>query len=261
LALGFEQIFVYDNSKDFELKDWASTRNPNQVVVQHWLAESGQRSAYQDCAFHIKGERSHDWIAFIDVDEFIVLKNNNTTTNTIMELLNEVSTDAGGLSLNRYVFDFHNQTTYEPLPVTKRFQTRWTPVEEWVKTIARTKALIKPDIHRMFYKNSKTTSVDTNGKMVWGFTNPNGPTNVAVIHHYYTKSVQEFMSRCQRGRATTKNLTTYVPCWPKDKAVRYLQNLTQTQGSTFDDSAWQTLRKNIPMYGKKYDHDHDHDHV
>jgi hypothetical protein len=250
LALGFEQIFVYDNSKDFELKDWALTRNPNQVVVQqHWLAASGQRP---ECAFHdIKEgeERSpHDWIAFLDVDEFIVLKQ-NTTTNNIMELLNEVPTDAGGLSLNRYVFDFHNQMTYEPLPVTKRFQTRWTtPVDERVTTISRTKARIKPD-----YKTS--SSVDTNGKRVRGFTNPNGPTNVAVIHHYSTKSVQEFMSRCQNGeRATTKNdWTTHVPCsWPKDKAVRYLQNLTDTHGATWDDSAWQTLRTNVPMYGEKY---------
>ena len=253
LAIGFEQIFVYDNSEDFELKDWASSRNPNQVVVYDY-PQGGQRAAYWDCISRIRNRRSHDWIAFIDLDEFIVLKKHAS----ILELLNDIvvpNKQAGGLALNRYsyVFDSNDHTThrYEPLPLTKRFQMRWPVEKQWIKTIARTMDIAKPDVHRHNFKWNKTP-VDTKGNRIAGhLIEDDSTTDIAVIHHYYTKSIDEFLSRCNHGRATTKNVTTHIPCWPRERAIEHIENITRAHGgATFDNTAWQLLKKNVPAYGR-----------
>ena len=42
---------------------------------------------------------------------------------------------------------------------------------------------------------------DTNGNIFRGAFNPSGPTNVAVLHHYMTKSFEEYKDKRVRGRA------------------------------------------------------------
>jgi acetone carboxylase gamma subunit len=76
--------------------------------------------------------------------------------------------------------------------------------------------------------------------------NPRGPSDIAVIHHYHTKSLEEYRARCKRG------LALYPPeAWKNQTAC--IQNETELlkhllPGSVFDDSAWQVLKKNMPVY-------------
>ena len=168
LALGFDTIYIYDNSDDFELQQWQQRRNRDQVVVQHFPGSKQQRPAYIDCAKqeqqHIQQQyqnnnidRDNSWLGFLDIDEFIVLKQHDSIQELLHDQMefakqklnaidNTISTtrtstsptqqapqqqpfiNPVGLTLNRYTFWFtgKNETTihdtYKPLPVTQRFQ-------------------------------------------------------------------------------------------------------------------------------------------
>jgi hypothetical protein len=254
LALGFKTIYLYDNSDDFELQEWSLRRNPSQVVIQHFPGIAQQLPAYSHCARGIQKDDSHAWIAFIDIDEYIVLKGDEP--GKIMGLLNTVDSEAGGLSLNWFFFGSSHQRSYTPAPLTKRFQMRDPDVNMHVKTIARTSMWSKTarHSHNQQYEGD-ATSVDTRGHRVGlgsvgprnhDAFNPEGPSDIAVIHHYHTKSLEEYRARCKRGLADR-----HPEAWKNQIAC--IKNETELlehvgPGSVFDDSAWQVLKRNMPLY-------------
>jgi hypothetical protein len=263
LSIGFSTIYIMDNSDTFETKEWAESRNPDQVVTTHVPGEAMQLQAYKQCASMIVQKEQqqynlHDWIAFIDIDEFIVLNKHST----ILELLHDVvGEQAGGLALNHVQFEFHNQTTYQPFPVTKRFQSRLSKPSDFVKVIARTKFIQEPNVHFMKYKNRNTRTVDTRGFKVgyhYGLVK-NGVTDVASIYHYKTKSLEEYRSRCQRGDVYFSALTKDQEGMEKQKQFcskeltqEYFDESSNTHNAnlTFDDTAWQMLKRNVPLYAR-----------
>jgi hypothetical protein len=291
LALGFSTIYIYDNSDDFELRRWADARHPRQVVVRHFPGARRQLAAYDHCVeeqrrwkelqnrFRVSehthdwlafldinrfrvSEHTHDWLAFLDIDEFIVLKKKQHHGN-ILNLLEEfVPQKKAGLTLHRMSFYFDiddndNAYYYEPIPVTKRFQHRLVEVDKFVKTISRTAQISLPidNVHHVNYVNKRQSSVDTGGRKVMYGYSPKRPADVAVVHHYETKSLQEFRSKCRRGDAIhygTSNTNTsrmHNPCPPRDSIIETFRNETiKAGGVTFDDGAWQFLYNAVPQY-------------
>ena len=253
LAIGFDKIYLYDNSPDFELQEWHKEKNYTQVDITHFPGKVKQLPAYDDCIERIKGEvegnkPKHKWIAFIDLDEFIVLKKHET----ILQLLQEKcdSERRGGLALNWYLFGYNNQTKYRPLPLTKRFQMRANETDDHVKVILRTDQIGNggsfKNPHSYRYKNWSLT-FDTSGKWLIrkDWININGPSDVAVIHHYQTKSLEEFMSRCKRGRADIQQVDAdEEACKSEEEILEQWKNETQV----FDGSAWQILKTRVPKY-------------
>ena len=77
--------------------------------------------------------------------------------------------------------------------------------------------------------------VDTSGKGFTGPFNRNGPTDVAVLHHYYTKSEEEWHNKgCVRKAANPKAINR---CGVKSFV-----------GDIYDDTAWSTLKTYVPSY-------------
>lgn len=68
LALGFSHIYIYDNSENYSLKNKSS----RYVTVIHFPGHTKQLEAYD--LFIITYKNKHKWAAFIDCDEFIILK-------------------------------------------------------------------------------------------------------------------------------------------------------------------------------------------
>ena len=134
------------------------------------------------------------WLAFIDLHEFIVLKQHEN----VLELLEEraVGYNVGGLALHWYMFGYNNQTKYKSIPSTKRFQTRDKEINQHVKVILLTDLIGKGGTfiypHAYKYTNASIATIDTTGKRLerkpW--FNIDGPSDVAVIHHYYIKSLE-----------------------------------------------------------------------
>lgn len=291
LALGFNQIYIYDNSPSFDLKAWAISRNPSTVIVKHVPGETiNESNAYKLCLEEqtkgmeqptakeklrnkIKGPKyKNEWLAFLDTDEFIVLKNNHThSNNTIMKMLkNTVPKDKAGLALSRRSFIFNETQLHgEPIPVTKRFQYHVKEVDPFVKAIAKTNQILKADYHHVAYRGNKQVSIDSNGHPIstTGLVKDNSVTNVAVIHHYETKSLAEFQSKCHHAHHVYANSVKYGAearakehsCPSQDEIKQAYQELIvgsnkEEEGGgnelVFDDTAWQLLYKSVPVYAK-----------
>ena len=73
-VIGVDHIFLYDNNDiDYEPIQRRIVKNKDKLTIIPWAGSGSiQWSAYKNCYINHKDE--YDWIAFIDVDEFIIMK-------------------------------------------------------------------------------------------------------------------------------------------------------------------------------------------
>ena len=184
LALGFSHIYIYDNSDNNILKDKISDK----VSIFHLPGETKMLQSRD--MFTRQYKNKHKWCAFIDVDEFIVLKKHKN----IMEFLNEYDCDA--VALNWLMFGTSNEKEYRDEPVTKRFTYCSKDINKQYKCISKLKSI---DVHINPHKPLiKGNIYDTNRKVITDIFNPDGDSNIACIHHYWTKSEDEYKNKIQR---------------------------------------------------------------
>lgn len=221
-SLGFSKIYLYDNSPGFDLHDWPSRYPAGLLTVLHIPGRVMQLTAYNHF-LKTFGHR-HTWCAFIDADEFIVLKRHPNITSMLEEHCQQ-----GALTLNWYMFGSSGKTNYEPEPVTKRFQLRAKNIDKHIKTIVHTDSVQVMGIHEC-YAMTKGHGVphDTRGNPVQGPYNPDGPTDVAVIHHYNAKSLEEYHWKIARGRADNGDTRTIEQFYEADRDAN----------EVLDSSAW-----------------------
>eukprot|EP00584_Thalassiosira_punctigera_P004521 CAMPEP_0172539972 /NCGR_PEP_ID=MMETSP1067-20121228/11068_1 /TAXON_ID=265564 ORGANISM="Thalassiosira punctigera, Strain Tpunct2005C2" /NCGR_SAMPLE_ID=MMETSP1067 /ASSEMBLY_ACC=CAM_ASM_000444 /LENGTH=448 /DNA_ID=CAMNT_0013325741 /DNA_START=146 /DNA_END=1492 /DNA_ORIENTATION=+ len=248
-GLGFHTIYLIDNSKEHELRNWQNKRR-NAGYSVRVLPKPGshrQMYGYHMCAAEHK--QDHTYMAFFDVDEFLVLKKHETIDEMLQQHL-----PRGSLAVSWHVFGTGFTSVYAPLPVTKRFTYRdgvqkhdrhaqWNYVKSIVKLSDYGGYPQSP--HSM--KTNKKTAgsekawTDTNGKGNFdkiGAINYDRPVDVAVIHHYKYLSPKEFYWKsCVRKTVDDK----FKDCNNAKPAKPYV-------GSVRDDSAWRTLKKNVPKY-------------
>src|SRR6056300_616341 len=80
-----------------------------------WPGTKQQVKVYLDCWRRIREAKSHDWIAFFDVDEYLVIKDLDKYP-TIIVLLDSLPEHQYGLTVNWVMFYFNNQMKYEKSP-------------------------------------------------------------------------------------------------------------------------------------------------
>lgn len=247
LSMGFSEIIIYDNSKTNELAFWKSFRRNNdpQIHVVHWPFDGLHREALLDCAIQSR-EKNHTWCAILDGDEFLVLKKHKDITSLLEQHLH-----SGALSINWYFYGDNNHSVYTVLPVTKRFSMRQTHINHHVKSIVK---LSDMDMNHEKLINShypylvNCSQHDTNNKTFLGPYNQGGPSDIAVVNHYKTKSKKEFHYKgCIRGISDVVNKSSkenFGKCGE--------QHLTQGC-NIFDDTAWTYLRDRVTKY-QMFDH-------
>jgi hypothetical protein len=69
---------------------------------------------------------------------------------------------------------------------------------------------------------------DTRGSIVQGPYNPDGPIDIAVIHHYNAKSLEEYHWKIARGRADNGDTRTIEQFYEADRDTN----------EVLDSSAW-----------------------
>ena len=193
LRIGFEHIFLYDNSPSNTLRELEQKYNGT-VSVIHFPGRAMQIAAYDDMLKRYK--RHNMWVAVIDLDEFIIPKKHQC----VRDLLNEYAPHGGGLALNWVMFGSSGREDYSPEPVTQRFTWRREKVFDLVKSISYLPHVERLGIHHSVF-SAGSVNRDTNGAVVPSPTNPGGPEDVACIHHYFTKSKGEWLKKRARGRA------------------------------------------------------------
>lgn len=180
LSLGFDQITVYEN-------DW-TCRNDKVIRIQ-WPGEAMQKSAYAD---FIKNNRDFDWVAFLDVDEFLVLKKHGSIKDFI-----SCYSQYPAIAINWVLFGDSGLNFTGDYRVMDRFTKRQRGVNAHIKSIVN----LKYDVWMESPHHTNRYAVDTNYKTIVGPFNPSGDDRVAQINHYFCKTREEFRLKVERGMA------------------------------------------------------------
>ncbi len=225
LALGFTDILIYDRSTANDLRKRRDKMRvgDEKIEVVHWPGDDQEIHSYKDCVKRAIA-KNRTWVAFLDVHEFLILRKHKD----ISSLLDEF--DVVALSFSRYLFG-DGDVSAEPL--TRRFIMREATVDPIVKSIIR---VTNPDLlkNQTFPHLHTGLQYDTNRKRLSSPCNPNGPVDIAVLHHYLTMSAAE-SPRLSREK------------WVGD-SFACGTNGSERLFNVIDDSAWLELTKRVPHY-------------
>lgn len=188
LYLGFDHVFIYEN-------DWRCSITSPLITKIPFDGIGNQENAYNH---FLKSYRNkYDWVAFFDVDEFLVLKKHEDIKVFLKDYY-----DYNGVAINWYFFGDNNLSEIdENYSLLQRFTKRQKYMDIHVKCIVRTSVDDTYNIHNFH----KVSVVDTKKNTVIGPFNLNLSDDVAQINHYFTKTIKEWEHKKIRGRAPYKN--------------------------------------------------------
>mmetsp|Transcript_32898 Transcript_32898/g.69220 ORF Transcript_32898/g.69220 Transcript_32898/m.69220 type:complete len:425 (-) Transcript_32898:703-1977(-) len=299
-AMSIENIYIYDNSPNFDLQSWyANTRSHplySRVQVRHLAGDAAERQkrVNTDCVLrygrgvqdneHLimdyiekKGwytanttldrvmdrNEGMDYLAFIDIDEFLMPQGNYTSVHSVInDYLHPYN--GGSLSVNWMLFGSSNKTLYSPIPVTKRFQYRDEVPNGVVKSIVRASdfyTMKNPHAVVTLHGHPRTTSYK--GAILQtknGASDSNLPSQVLLLYHYrYTSSKEYHYKKCIRretdgAKGCNEKLGTLHTVQELEEKGRPTHIALRT-GSVFDDSAWRLFVERVPKYGMYNDED------
>jgi len=268
-VMKFDQIYLYDHSVDFELQRWYSNSRDDPIyhktMVQHYKYTGenyndekegyNQNVIYRDCVDRFgKGGPKHDYMAFFDIDEFLVPQ--DSRYSSIHSILAEYLVPFGGtLVFNWVLFGTANKTVYSPVPVTKRFQYRDSEPHGIIKSIAKTsdyKSHRNPHSVKLL-GNATAHTTKYPGRVhqassATGASDHERPSNVALLYHYRYGSAKEYVfKRCIRG-----NMDPGTWCDKSGTGLREIpkgrEHILPRPGSVYDDAAWELLIHHVPKY-------------
>jgi hypothetical protein len=206
IKLGFSKIIIYQN-------DWryfGQFKDSNLIELIEYDGELKQISAYNH--FIEQYYKDYDWAAFIDVDEFIVLKQDNDISGFL-----EKYNDYSSLGLNWNMFGSNGLKFDGEYSVLKRFLKCHQILIEEIKCLinfnksGKTLEFGLNNPHNISKINTTINVEKTN--YINGPLNKNNLNNreIAYINHYYTKTKEEWDKKIARGwpiqSTKTKNYT------------------------------------------------------
>jgi len=190
---GVDFVCIYDNDSDIPIKSTLSDIKNLEVV--HWPGKYVQHNAYMNFLQRYKNKIK--WGAFIDADEFIVSKCGNIKKNLAGH------SKFGGLGLNWRIFGsnglIENESKSQIKAFTKRAKDVFPP-NRHIKTIAQlgvTANCLTP--HHFSYNSGYFCANELGHPCNEPFAN--FTAQYIYIHHYYTRSYNEYQQKLSKGRA------------------------------------------------------------
>jgi hypothetical protein len=200
--LGFDDIFIYQN-------DWRWSGEYENVHKIEIDGINKQREAYN--GFIKNNLNNFDWVAFFDIDEFLILKKHSDIKSFVSDYL-----EYPAIGINWVLFGNNgHDKVYNERSVIKRFTKRQNEVNSHVKCIVKLSSNTIMDIH-----NPNTFWVNTHKEKNQGPFTINHTDDIAQINHYFCKTEEEFQEKCDRGRADSST---------------YKRTMQEYQGHNFND--------------------------
>lgn len=204
LRIGVEHFYLYDNGSAIPILDTVRQLNLEKwVTVIEFPGISRQMAAYKDALW--KFGKDSKWMAFIDTDEFIVIK---TPNPKIVPFLKHHQA-YGGLGINWAMFGSNGHLLKSSAPQSQKFTRRAQSgfhLNEHIKTIVQPKYVrTVRDPHSFKYPLGKFC-VNENFEKITG---PHSPVSAEKIqlNHYYCRSREEFEIKIRRGRSDNVDIT------------------------------------------------------
>ncbi len=230
--IGFDPIRIYSHE---------STDDSN-VLLEHlshhgllewtpWTAPPDKKPqwlAYEDGLRELRGKAT--WVAFIDLDEFVVLPKHES----IQDFLREYG-HLDAIAINWKMFGSSGRLTHEPGLVIERF-TRCAPRRfsgnRAVKTLAQLDAIEVPRVHTCHFRDGVRYQTVLGEEIP-----PNMGKSKVVSHdiirlnHYFTRSREEWEAKARRGRGAK----------PADHPLKHRTEAEFHQNDRNDDEDLQLL--------------------
>lgn len=195
IKLGFDQIFIYQN-------DWLCSFEDERVTKLVLNGPTKQTEAYNSFIGNFRNE--YDWVAFFDVDEFLVLKKHSH----IKDFISDYS-EYKGIGINWVVFgsNGHTEILDGEYSLLKRFTKRENGVDQHIKSIIKLKDNYNVT---MYVHNPNHPIVNTNKNLFEGPFNLEKTDDIAQINHYFCKTRSEFEEKIKRGRSDTLEIRKMI---------------------------------------------------
>lgn len=199
IKMGVEKFYIYDNESTDDTRRILQPYIDSGVVeYTYFPGYRMQLAAYDDCfARHRMDAR---WIAFIDLDEFIVPMKDERVPDFLRRF-----EDRPVVEVNWLIYGSSGHTDKSDEPVMKRF-TRHSmyehPLNRHVKSIVNPRRVYGMiGCHEAARINGR--AADSHGDTVKrNFKEREPQQDVIRINHYAVRSRQEFVEKQNRGRAS-----------------------------------------------------------
>ena len=198
-------FYLYDNESTDDMKTKIQDYIDNGWITYNYFeGKHIQLKAYNDAINKYKNEARY--LAFIDVDEFLVLKNNSTLTDYIVKKI-ESNKNAGGIGVNWKLFGSSGFEEKQEGLVTETFlrhgnESHWGNTH--IKTICNPR-LVKKYISPHYPQYILGVwNIAPNGKRQKLWLNKNVDWSELAIHHYFCKSKEEYEIKRNRGFVHSK---------------------------------------------------------
>jgi len=204
--IGFDAGIIYNNaSVDGTAEILATFGRTQELIVIDWPATDMffQMRAFDDCVARFA--KDFDWIAFIDIDEFIIKRSHKS----LRDLLATQSRTTAGIAINWAMYGSSGHKEMPKLLTIEAFTHR---AERSFGPARLVKSIVRPGLtKRCTYPHTFDVEGDyvgPNGELVeWG--NPGRIANYPdygdfSINHYFTKSFGQWLKKLQRGYRTRK---------------------------------------------------------
>jgi len=186
-SLGFDKVILYDNNSKI-----TPVVDSSFVIIENWtdISVGKQQRAYNHCINKYRSD--FDWIAFIDTDEYIILKNHKNIKSFLKDYDHA---DAVGLNWlvygSSYLEDFKSHRDFY------MHSDYLDPINEHIKSIVKTKK-VPNNFFSLHHFPVKTVNVN-NKLITTDFSKP--PVHsIAYIKHCLTRTRKEFERKMIRGR-------------------------------------------------------------
>ena len=205
LLIGVTKFYLYDNGSRDCLKDVLRPyREAGIVEYREFPGHCKQLAAYNDAILRHRFDCRY--MAFIDVDEYLRPMGQQMLPEVVAEVL-AAHEDAAGVTANWRVFGSSGYETKDlAIPVWQRYVYR--AEDDFFKCEA-VKSIVDPRAVEFFYIHNARYfagryAVDENGEKVLGAGNKRHPFHQICIHHYFTRSKEEYAEKLERGNATSR---------------------------------------------------------
>ena len=199
LSQGVERFYIYDNESSDGTREILEPYIQKGIVVyKYWPGYRRQLAAYDDCLENYRFDSR--WIAFIDLDEFIV----PVKDASIPEFLKRFENFAG-VEINWLIYGSGGMKTKMPGTMMERFKRHSKPDHRLNRHV---KSIVDP--RRVFtmigcHEAAKISGyiADSHGEPVRkNFRERVPQQDIIRINHYAVRSYEEFTEKQARGRAS-----------------------------------------------------------
>jgi hypothetical protein len=196
--IGVDRFMIYDNSPGLPLRSLLSPYRHFVTIIDWrgdptaaWPGRNLQTKTYAHALAAAMSQ--YDWVTFIDVDEFIVLRQHANLAAFLSRF-----EDFGSVRLNWHVFG-HNGYYEDPNGlITSALTRRMAKPSPRTKAISRPESVFAIESAHLCRLKAGWRAADANARPYTDDLYP-GKTDVAHINHYACRSFLSWMGRVARG--------------------------------------------------------------